>query len=111
MQYLNPARTVFTYQGRGGDVAFGRCEIRPLTPEIGGFCARSAERVIVEAVFVPCDHAELASWLIETGVEQVVITTVLDAHGIPYRYPSNTASAAVTSLPERDADRPTQRVA
>ena len=112
MRYLNVARTSFTYQSRGGETALVRCEIRQVTPETVGFSSSTAERVIVEAVFVSCDDADLACWIIKTAGEHLAITDLLDVHHITYRYPSNTATASVTELPERTAiEHPTEHVA
>jgi len=111
MRYLNVAKTLFTYQSRGGEVALGRCEIRTVTPEILGFASAITSREIVEAVFVPSEWADLATWMIETGAEGSGIAALLAVHLIPYRYPSATATATVVSFPARSDEQPTQQVA
>src|SRR5438105_4577196 len=108
MRYLNYARTVFTYATRNGETAFGRCEIRAMQPEVIGFASASTARQIVEAVFVPSQWADLATGVIETGAHEFGIAVLLDAHAIPYRYPTGTGTALVVSLPSRSDDEAQQ---
>ena len=112
IQYLNSARTLFTYLSRGGETAFVLCEIREVQPEIPGFAARSAQGKIIEAFFVTEEWAALATWIIETSAGELGIALLLDVHGIPHRYPTGTGTAAVVSLAAACSDeQPTHHAA
>ena len=88
-----------------------RYGLRVIGPAVPGFSSAITEREIVEAVYVPAEWADVATWLVETEAEAFGIATVLDARGVPYRYPTRTATAAVVCFPARSDEQPTQQVA
>lgn len=100
MEFLNPERTLATYEAHGGEHCFLRWAIETITPEQPGFSSATTDKHITETVFVAAEDAVLAGLLIGSRGGWANLADLLAANGIAFRFP---ASPARTTQPVRVA--------
>ena len=99
MEFLNPERTLATYEAHGGEHCFLAWRIDTIIPEQPGFSSAITDKHITEAVFVAAEDAVLAEFLIANRSGWVSLTCLLESHGVAFRLPAGTGATAV-DLPE-----------
>lgn len=102
MEFLNPERTLATYEAHGGEHCFLHCAIETITLEQPGFSSATTDKHITEAVFVAADDAALVGLLIGSRGGSANLADLLEANGIAFRFP---ASTPTTTQPLSEARR------
>lgn len=95
MEFLNPERTLATYEAHGGEHCFLAWGIDTITPEQPGFSSAITDKQITEAVFVAAEDAALAELLVVSRSGWESLANLLDANGVAFRLPRGLGATPV----------------
>lgn len=107
MEFLNPERTLATYEAHSGEQCFLAWRIDTISPEQPGFSSAITCKEIAEAVFVAGEDAALTELLVANRSGWASMASLLAANGVAFRLPGGIGATPV-HLPDADvtADHP-----